>query len=98
MRNVNKAVLAAAVAAGALSAFGSARADTVIGNWEQPFVGTGGPSSDPNHNAVGGDGWMDWMNIASYSQSTIGATNGTHSVKVATPVPSQFGAYEQDLT
>ena len=106
MRKLNKSALAAAVAAGLLSAYQSASAQVVIGNWETPLVGSGQPApaniqpAGPGGtlNAVGGDGWVDWQNSSVFSQSTIGATNGKYSLKVQTPNGGPYGAYVQNLT
>ena len=68
MRKMNKRVaIGAAAMVGLLGAYSGARAQTVIGNWE-----------DPN-NVM--DGWFDWQGRGVYSQATYGATNGTHSTK-----------------
>jgi hypothetical protein len=71
MRKMNKRVaIGAAAMVGLLGAYSGARAQTVIGNWE-----------DPNNLM---DGWFDWQGRGVYSQATYGATNGTHSLKLLT--------------
>jgi hypothetical protein len=105
MRKLNKSAFAAAVAAGLVGVYGKASAQAVIGNFEAPFVGSGqtapaniqpaGPSGMLN--AVGADGWVDWQNTAVYSQSTIGATNGSHSLEIQTPNGGPYGSFVQDL-
>ena len=105
MRKINKSALAAAVAMGITGLYNRASAQAVIGNFETPFVGSGQPAAPGiqpggpggSLNAVGADGWVDWQNTAVYSQSSIGATNGSHSLEIQTPNGGPYGSFVQDL-
>jgi hypothetical protein len=41
---------------------------------------------------------VDWQNSSVFSQSTIGVTNGTYSLKVQTPSGGPYGSFVQNLT
>ena len=106
MRSTQRNILAFAAIATVAGMCNTGSAQVVIGNWESPLVGSGqiapaniqpaGPSGTLN--AVGADGFVDWQNSGVFSQSTIGATNGSHSLKVQTPNLGPYGSFVQNLT
>src|SRR2546423_11705320 len=106
MHKASKKGLTFAAFASLAGIYKTASAQVVIGNWESPLVGSGqiapaniqpaGPTGTLN--AVGADGFVDWQNSGVFSQSTIGTTNGTYSLKVQTPNLGPYGSFVQNLT